>query len=820
VRKDLTMKKATYKIVFLYLLICSAAIAQTQLVHFPINSAIVGQDIQMEARLEGARVREIYVRIYYKLPEENSYRFVDMQPDINKWIGAIPGIDVEGERIEYFINAFLTNQTVLTFPQYNPYNQPEEVQLFPAKKPQRMLPSEDSGESLQQSLDSAIDSPLLLLSPEPNENIKENDLLFAVSLSGGGIQTDPKSIQIFLDGTNITRLCKISNYMATFEPKKVPPGQHWFKIVAKNINGTPIEPLVVNFTVAGEMQTNIRSDFRGHAFTDLRDESISDQDYSFNMAGGDFNGRYGVLQYSGKFLFSSLEDPAYQPRNRYSFSLKTKVLGVEGGDTYPRMNDLILWGRRVRGVSGYIHLGLINVDAVVGETYRGIEGNGTGIGISKMVSSYGKFAQKLIAVRPSIGSGRNFQIGISLVKIQDDTSSIKYGALPKDNIIVGPDFKLAFDRGRFTLSATSAISLLTDNTFGGALTMEEISDITGEPVDLPVEPKEFEEYFILNDSTIPLDPRKQTSVAYNVKLTMRYFRNVMQVGYKSIGAQYTSLANPWIRKDIEGFYFNDRLRLFKNRLYLNFGFENYIDNFSDYSANPALDLKTFNYGFSLYPGNMLPNINISLKNYVRNNDISQLELPPLAYAAVIDTLDNREKSLHRDLAIQLNYDIYVLNLNHSLMVNYISSEFLDDFNSSRNYSQEFSTDMRMFTLATRYQIPLKTSISYATNSNLSAGGSSEFNYDMYSVAAEYSLFRDKIKTFSEYRVTSSKSTAFGGTGPQIDRSHFRLGSMVNIGRRHTLTLDANIISYTTTSLANQSSNYSDRVLRLRWEKFL
>ena len=390
------MIKASLKLVLWFVLASTAAFSQTQLIHFPINSATESQDIQMEAKLEGLQAKVIFVRIYYKLPEEDSYRFVDMQPDINKWIGAIPGMDVEGERLEYFLNAFLNNQQILTFPEYNPYNQPEEIQIFsPQQKKStfqgdqlsEFVPLEESGLTAQEALESAIESPLLLLSPEPDEMVVEDQVLFAVSLSGGGKETDPKSIQIFIDGKNITRYCKISSFMATFEPKRLKTGQHWFKVVGKSMDGTPLEPLIVNFTVSGEDEkTKVRSDFRGHVFTDLRNETIKEHDNSFNMGGGDFNGRYGAIRYDGRFLFTSLEDPQYQPRNRYSFSLKTKIVGVEGGDTYPRMNNLILWGKRVRGVSGYVHLGFINVDAVMGDTYRGIEGLGSGTGASLLIS--------------------------------------------------------------------------------------------------------------------------------------------------------------------------------------------------------------------------------------------------------------------------------------------------------------------------------------------------------------------------------------------------------------------------------------------------
>ncbi len=256
-------------------------------------------------------------------------------------------------------------------------------------------------------------------------------------------------------------------------------------------------------------------------------------------------------------------------------------------------------------------------------------------------------------------------------------------------------------------------------------------------------------------------------------------------------------------------------------MYLNFGYEDYLDNFSDYSTSPAMDMKTFNYGFSLYPGKALPNINVSLKNHMRDNGILNFETTTLGTPAVIDTFDNRESSLHRDLSVQLNYDVNVLNLNHSLFFNYITSNFIDDYDPTRSYSQEFSTDMRMFTLTSRYQIPLKTTISYATNSNLSGGGTSAFDYNMFALAGEYRIWRDRITTFAEFRSTTSTSTTTLSTiVTEYNRSHVRFGGILHINPRHTVTLDGNFLGYSADSaVPGSNTTYNDRIMRLRWEKF-
>jgi hypothetical protein len=111
---------------------------------------------------------------------------------------------------------------------------------------------------------------------------------------------------------------------------------------------------------------------------------------------------------------------------------------------------------------------------------------------------------------------------------------------------------------------------------------------------------------IINDSTYPINPLEGTSTAWNVSLRLNYFRNLLHVGYKSIGSQYYSLTNDWIRTDIAGFYFSDRLRLFSNKHYLTLGYENFKDNLAQEDARPSVDLQTLNYSLSWYPEQVIP----------------------------------------------------------------------------------------------------------------------------------------------------------------------------------------------------------------------
>lgn len=829
--------------------------AQERIVHFPVNSAPEGKDIRLEAKLEGTTARVGYMRIYYKYPQQQSYRYREMRPDIERWVGIIPRNEVTGDRLQYFLSAFLDNRVILTFPDRNPYNNPEEIQITPrpaVEKPEQQkdqLPQSEvarlqAPEAAAPTISEASpnkNTPLLLLSPEPNETLAADEVVLAVSLVNEDRVADSSSVQLFMDGQNVTPQATISAVLITYEPAGLQPGRHWFKIAAKDLHGRPVPAMVVNFKVSGKTaDEETAAEFQGHIFSDLRQENVSKQNESFAMGGGDFSGQYGALRYTGQVFLTSLEDKNYQPRNRYFLSLQTKWIGATVGDTHPNFNDLILWGNRIRGVGGYVHLGFFNVDAVYGETYRQVEGLGSllpvlsatgdtlqtvaGTDSTKLsISRYGTFRQKILGIRPSFGSGRHFQLGLSLVKVKDDTGSIKYGAMPKDNLVVGPDFRLALDRGHFVIQAYGAFSLLTNNIYPGPISSDEIKDVFGEDVDIPIDPADLEKYLILNDSTTPLDPTKLTSLAYDATIKLNYFHNLLSIGYKSIGSEYTSLANSWIRKDIQGFYFSDRLRLFNNKLYLTFGYEDYLDNFSRDDSNPSTSLKTLNYAITVYPGQGLPYLNLSLRNHYRDNGVDTLSYMG-SQSSSIDTLDSREKQLNRDLAMQLGYDLSLFNLSHSLNVSFMSAARTDDFKSTRlsgNLSQEISTSVRMFSLRTSYQIPLKTTFSYASNENSMAGGDSDFNYSMLGLLAEYNLFNGRLATFGEVRLTNASGQTSPTTKIDYSRNHYRFGGNFQIAPRHVISLDANWILFNNkvSSGSTGNSSYTDGIYRIRYEKF-
>ena len=814
--------------------------AQERLVHFPVTTVYEGQDIDMAVKIEGAFRSAGYVRIYFRRDEQESYQYIDMQPGINQWVGKIPANEVFGERIEYFISCFLNNQTIITYPESNPYNEPEEISILPRPEkekptpaPTTVAPREPAGKEAETGeatpATGESQSPLLLLSPEQNEKLVAEEVLVAISTGAQDVQIDTTTIKLFLDGYEVTSRAQISSYLISYEPKNLKPGRHWIKLAVRNKLGKDIQPLVVNFSVLGQDgKQEASQQFHAHLFADVRQENILGKDQSFSMAGTEFDGNYGALRYEGRLFLTSLEEKDAQPRHRYYLSLQTDYIGIMAGDVNPYYNDLILWGKRVRGISGFLHLGAFNLDVVYGQTYRGIEGQFTTStdstsGQDSTVTSitrYGTYQQNLLAIRPSFGRGRNFQFGFSLVKSRDDTSSIKYGTMPKDNLVFGPDVKMAFDRNRLVITAAAAMSFLTNNTSSGAISKEDIEKVVGGDVSIPVNPADYDNWLIINDSTTPLNPTDLTSFAYNVNLRLNYYKNNFRFGFKSIGSEYLSLANSWIRKDIEGFYFSDRVRFFKNKLYVTFGYEDYTDNFSQKTDNPKLGLKTFNYAISYYPGQGYPNVSISLRNHSRDNGIDTYESTPGTISSGTDSIiqDLRQDQLNRDLSFNLGYDFLAFEQNQTVNFSIVAASRNDNFGRAEN---EFSSNILLINVRTRYNVPLTTTVSYSTNKNSMAAGQSDFRFNMLGFGGEYQLLDQKLTTFAELRFTGASGTSVSGDIIDYSRNHFRLGAHYYFGPRHFITLDANILTLNNRGIvADQSQkSYTDRIFRLRYERF-
>ena len=809
------------------------------LIHFPVKNATQGNRILIEAKIEQPGASIQYMRLYFRVRGESDYQFIEMDEQLDSYTGDIPAEVVKSPGVEYFILALMQDRSMATSPLSNPYYSPHEVTVTPPSQ-QPTAPAAPKQKTISSA--SGVDLEVVILSPEPNERINIDEAVIAVSFLGETEKLAEKSIRLFINGKDFSSQAEISQNMLSYVPKNLSSGAQRIKIELADTQGNRFDDISWQFYTTSHRSSYEADEpkptalpFSGNVFAEFRNEKVTDSTLTTTNFGGNIRGQFGPLKYHGKVFVTSRENPDFQPRNRFLLEVGTSWIGVKLGDTSPRFNELMLWGRRVRGVEAYLMFGFFNLEFVQGETNREVEGiayqdiylpviddsskfinpatNDTIVSITG-IYRYGVFKQNLLALRPSFGSGKNFQLGFNVVKVKDDINSIQHSTQPKDNLVVGPDLMIAFDNHRIVLKASAAFSLLANDISNGAISAAEFDTTIGE---LPFDPAQFEKYFVLNTSLIPLDPSKLSSLAYQTSFKFNYFNNDITAVYKSIGSEYNSLANSFLRKDIQGFAIYDRIRLFQNKVYLNLGYEKYLEGVSlsddgEDTTEPN-DFSSISAGISFYPREpYLPKINLNWKSYDRNNGLDT----SVTYNAV--------NYATNDLSLQLGYDISVLGLSHNISLSHIRSDRIDGFQRT---SSELANNIQMYSLKTDFQIPLTTVISYASNENIAGGGLNGFEYDMFGISATYRLLNGKLRLKTGFNTTNavgSYTSYVDSLGnplavpavmnyTQYKRTAFNFGGSFEFFKKHNLLWDFSFIDFND----KMTAAFKNQLVRIRYQ---
>ncbi|GEM_PF-223825 len=812
-----------------------------QIEHFPATSGIAGKPISIEARVTAPGRNVVYLRLYFKSLRDQAFKFIDMRPAAQGYLGQIPAYAVQAPAVQYFLVALLSDRSVINHPMRNPYGQPVEVlirentessiETQPAPKPEQKSSAPENKTPIEASprlLDKieklerpvAEEAPpssgetllasILILSPEPFSAVAPAEAVIAASFMTA-TAVDSSSIKILLDGRNVTSQAEVSPTIVSYTPEEIEGGEHTVTISARDVNGQAVGPINWRFKISGGAKKAVdelsKNRVRGIAYVEMRREKFDTTNVNNNNIGADLSGNTGPLQYSASAYFTSLEDVTLQPRNRFVISAGLPWLNVTLGDATPYYNELILWGRRVRGLQAGLNTGWINFDVITGETIRQIDPVYVVDPVSgqKIRQRFGTFKQSLLGLRPSFGSQNGFHWGFTLLKVRDDKNSLPQDSsnvtqvsrvTPRDNLVVGTDLGLAFDRRRFEIKASGAWSLLSSDISSGPLDADSLKKISD--VDLPFNPQDFEKWFILNESTSPLDPRGKTSLAYQLTLNFNYFNQFLTAGYKQIGSEYVSLGHSFLRSDIRGFFITDRWRMMRNRVHLTLGLESYDDHFNTVDQRPSTRLNTWQFGVAVFWDPNLPSLNLNFRNHNRDNNLDT------TLARTFTPEDNAT----RDLAFSLNYDFNALNLDHTVMLNLTSSDRVDNIRSA--ISGNVASNLKAISVRTRFQMPLSSTLTFATNDNDIAGGQNLFKYNMFSGRLDYDFSKPSTQPtgwqIRAYGAFSSVS-ASGGTSPtavltagtinviNYNQTGFQFGGALQYGEKHEFTLDVNLLNY-------------------------
>ncbi len=425
-------------------------------------------------------------------------------------------------------------------------------------------------------------------------------------------------------------------------------------------------------------------------------------------------------------------------------------------------------GKRIRGITAGLDLGAFNLDYASGEVIRRVD-----IDSNQQVFTP-TLKRNLTAIRPSFGSGENFQLGFTYLKSKDQYGAADTLVKPQENVVAGSDMVIAFDNHHFELTGQASYSLSNTD-----ISTPEFTNAGIDTSQLDTSTKNLlkkygttylSKIITVNENLVPLPPGL-TALVYETGLALNYFGNYLKGTYIYHGSDYSSEGTSALRKDVKGFNVFDRLRLVGNSVFLTASYERLQNNTA--GQDTILTSKgevpltttyaTFNTSVSYYPTSNMPNITVGYGNNNNSNPIDPLDTS----LAVAERAINDETNHY---FAQSTYDFsYWGRHNATLSIDY--SNKTDNTANKQNVR-----GINAFLLInTVHTFPLESSVGYTLSLNTipmatadtTAGTvkppvitATSLDYSTITLSGRYKIYQDILKlsgtvapTFGDFKRT-------------------------------------------------------------------
>lgn len=460
--------------------------------------------------------------------------------------------------------------------------------------------------ALAQQGDSAA---AIILSPEPGERVAADQVLVAVTLPKGAAGAD--SVAVHVGPRDVTAQAEVKDGVLTWRPAEpLPPGPYRVVVSPRGAEPTAwtfnVAPAAHVATSAGASAAPVQArsaaiphgtvvmEGGGNAISGPGADFSRERDFLPQMwltAGGDLGRGW---RYTARAYLSGYESSFRQPVDRFRADLRSGWASLALGDVNPVLNEMILSGRRVRGGQADLRAGPLRLDLVAGRANRAIPGALDPLDPT-LVLRGGTYGQDLVAVRPSVGIGDRFRVGLTVMNVRDamgsipilrtspdplDSATLAVNPSARDNLVAGLDVNLQLLGGRLTARYENAASLLNRDISDRPQTRAALDSaiVAAGGRAIGVDPKSWDWLFILNSSIVPLDPRNLTNTAHQLRATLRQGAHTITGEWRSVGVDYNTLGSPGLQRDFRGWRIRDSFSLPGDALFVTAGYEQDRDN--------------------------------------------------------------------------------------------------------------------------------------------------------------------------------------------------------------------------------------------------
>lgn len=405
---------------------------------------------------------------------------------------------------------------------------------------------------------------LELLNPERGEDIPYGEsLVIAVSIYDPDGDVDTSSIELELDRREVTQDANVSALLVTYTAEEMTAaGKHTFSLFVKDREGNEAT-LVSFFNVAPRPKKDRKYTLNGKVRVGSEYDKEASKPFTAVTNVNLFGNLYDTVDYSVSVDLANEEATDGQRLSTYRLDLYSPLGGAVLGDATPSFSKYTIDGMRVFGVHLLPQFGPFGMELVYGKSAREVEDPPT-------------FKRHLYGGKLKLGRERSFLWGLSFLKAKDDKDSLTTTeTTPKDNIVLGTDFKLTLLRGLVRFWAEANQSLLNDDITEGAGLGDDSE------VDLPLDPEDWEWFFTINEHIVPILPGWTSLAARTWIKVGPLYDNTLELEYSYIGPSYNSLGNTSIVNDKAGIRLSDTQWLLDQRLFLSLAFQRYRDNLED-----------------------------------------------------------------------------------------------------------------------------------------------------------------------------------------------------------------------------------------------
>ena len=707
--------------------------------------------------------------LYYREPGTNWYRQTALEKETpaGPWLkGVLPAASsVLG--YEYYFRFTLANGSAETLPLTEAESRPLRLDLRTGL-----------GE----------ESPDFILLSDETPIPASGGYLLAVSWYALADELDPATLQVFVNGKNVTERAVIGDNALVYRDAHPRPGLAVAYLTAKTKAGLSLyTPTWATEVKASGNVTALPLNLRGGAnaganvYASAKDPDAivwgSDADDAW--ASLEMYSDYKKLALNAYTYLSTLDKEQAQAVNRYRFGFALPGWESYLGDYAPELNKLMMSNKNLRGFYTSLNARAFGLTLAHGEMLRAAKGEEYEVADAQKYTA-GTFKQEALALRLRLGRERGFSLAFSTTRNRDIISSLdrKYVqdgevqlAFPRDNLVLGSEAKLNLPAQNTVLGLEGAFSLYNKNTLSGALSQSALESYLGEEPSF--DPQDLQDLFIINTHVQPL-PISGTVKhpfpfsAWTAYARSLWFNNLLNLSYSRVGSYYRALSAGYLQNDAATLTFTDQFN-YKQYLFLTAGITNIQDNLAKHQLETNHYTTYFGQFLLSLPG--YPHFTLAYSGNLGSNEKN----------ARIDTLGvdlyNPYRKSSNQLALGIGYAFQKLPVAPSILE---LGYRLEHYNEERQQAFEAGDLTETYdnnnsnlslSLTSKFDaLPLKTQLSCSYNlQELVVADEKKSNLNL-ALRGEYRLYKDLLQPWAEFRTSS-----LGGDQDSQHYNYFTLG---------------------------------------------